>query len=333
MARVWGTSGAWRTFCDNLWKYDIWIERPDQIGSLLDHLQKNREEIIDRKLKKWCKKRESTLKRIKALEAEYQAAIIRKRNDSADACRAITAQINTIQSERGILKLAVNLFRIAQLKRVARRIKRDERESIIQINKHRELPRHQKQLQEIKDEQALDIERLDRGIRLLKEASCSQEFAGAQAELVVSDILTRLPDDFCVFHDVRLRARRFIRFQGRGLKSAQIDHIVLGPTGIFVIETKNWSRRTSESAEYFSPFEQVSRASYLCYDLLCEIIPEVRVKSLIVKLNSLPKRPPGSKVTVLSKHQLCRHLVSSKNSQLRKAEIEAIRSRLIDFSR
>lgn len=53
---------------------------------------------------------------------------------------------------------------------------------------------------------------------------------GFEGERVVSDILANeLPNTYHVFNDVR--------FPGR---SANIDHLVVGPSGVFVLNTKNW---------------------------------------------------------------------------------------------
>jgi len=54
--------------------------------------------------------------------------------------------------------------------------------------------------------------------------------------------LSHLSDDFHIINDVHLNFRRalFWNKTGEYLKSCQIDHIVIGPTGIFLLETKNW---------------------------------------------------------------------------------------------
>ena len=53
---------------------------------------------------------------------------------------------------------------------------------------------------------------------------------GAEGERVVAELLeTELPDGYHVFNDVR--------FPGR---TANIDHLVVGPSGVFVLNTKNW---------------------------------------------------------------------------------------------
>lgn len=50
---------------------------------------------------------------------------------------------------------------------------------------------------------------------------------GADGEAMVSDILRELPDDYIVVNDITK-------------KLGNIDHVVIGPTGIYVINTKKW---------------------------------------------------------------------------------------------
>lgn len=53
---------------------------------------------------------------------------------------------------------------------------------------------------------------------------------GAEGERVVAEILeSNLSDEYHVFNDVK--------FPGR---TANIDHLVIGPSGVFVLNTKNW---------------------------------------------------------------------------------------------
>lgn len=53
---------------------------------------------------------------------------------------------------------------------------------------------------------------------------------GLEGENMVTKYINTLPLDYHTYHDVQL--------QGKG---GNIDHIVIGPTGIFVIETKNYT--------------------------------------------------------------------------------------------
>jgi hypothetical protein len=56
---------------------------------------------------------------------------------------------------------------------------------------------------------------------------------GAKGEEMVARTLALLPGTFSVFHSVPAR------LPAPG--GADMDHVVVGPTGIFVVETKNWS--------------------------------------------------------------------------------------------
>ncbi len=64
-------------------------------------------------------------------------------------------------------------------------------------------------------------------------------FKGARGEERVAMALSGLPGEFHVFHDLAC-----------GCELQGIDHVVLGPTGFFVIETKYWAGRvTMEQGE------------------------------------------------------------------------------------
>jgi len=76
---------------------------------------------------------------------------------------------------------------------------------------------------------------------------------GARGEEQVARALVFLPAEYAVFHGVTIRA-------------AECDHIVVGPTGVFAIETKSWRGEiTVEKGEILyngkaptrSPLEQV----------------------------------------------------------------------------
>lgn len=114
--------------------------------------------------------------------------------------------------------------------------------------------------------------------------------AGAHGETRVAEELARLSDDYWVFHDVRLRARTPIKFDGKGLFSAQVDHLVVGPTGVFVIESKCWSSDHAAKEDDFSPFDQVRRAGYLCYRLLKVNVQDTKVQQLLVPVGA-PLKP------------------------------------------
>ena len=80
---------------------------------------------------------------------------------------------------------------------------------------------------------------LARGLSSLGLRSWARDAAG---EIEVAEILEGLGDEFGVFHDFRV-----CETGGRDLfRSA--DHIVVGPTGLFVVETRSHAERTVPAA-------------------------------------------------------------------------------------
>ena len=70
--------------------------------------------------------------------------------------------------------------------------------------------------------------------RLLRSAELYER--GAEGEQQTEAVLSRLPaDQWTILTDRRWPGRR----------TANIDHVVVGPPGVFVIDTKNWSGRIS----------------------------------------------------------------------------------------
>ena len=70
----------------------------------------------------------------------------------------------------------------------------------------------------------------EKAVRLTRSAELFER--GAEGEQATAEVLSQLPGEaWTVFHDLRWPGRRF----------ANVDHVVVGPPGIFVIDSKNWS--------------------------------------------------------------------------------------------
>jgi hypothetical protein len=52
---------------------------------------------------------------------------------------------------------------------------------------------------------------------------------GGEGETVIGKILATFPDGYYVFNDVKVPGQK-----------ANLDHVVVGPTGVFMLDTKNW---------------------------------------------------------------------------------------------
>ena len=70
----------------------------------------------------------------------------------------------------------------------------------------------------------------EKAVRLARSAEMYER--GAEGEQATAEVLAQLPgESWTVFHDLRWPGRRF----------ANVDHVVVGPPGVFVIDSKNWS--------------------------------------------------------------------------------------------
>lgn len=100
-----------------------------------------------------------------------------------------------------------------------------------------------------------------RNHRFLKEHESF--LIGAHAEEEVVDVLKKLPDSYHVLNDVNLHFDRSIywRQNNEHIRNCQIDHIIVGPAGLILLETKNWKKRNLEFRSN-RLIHQVKRAEY-----------------------------------------------------------------------
>ncbi len=80
-------------------------------------------------------------------------------------------------------------------------------------------------------------ERMAQALAASGHAGAGAWAAGAEGERRVAEALAGLPDDFLVLHD---------RLLLPGVTESNIDHLVVGPTGLILVDAKNWSGYVSE---------------------------------------------------------------------------------------
>ncbi len=91
--------------------------------------------------------------------------------------------------------------------------------------------------------------------------------SGAIGENAVVNELKKLPDSFYVINDFSLEFSEPIydRKENDKIFSIQIDHLLICASGIFVIETKNWSSQSIQNLDLRSPVEQIKRSGYVLF--------------------------------------------------------------------
>lgn len=148
------------------------------------------------------------------------------------------------------------------------------------------------------------LNELERKKRVIEEVN--NFIYGALGEQRVVKELENLPDDYFLINDFSLSFGNPIynRQENYYIKSIQIDHILVSPAGIFLIETKNWSEESLNNMNLWSPVEQIKKANFALFKILSEATSnshqlhldqhhwgkrKIPIRNLIVLTNLKPK--------------------------------------------
>lgn len=95
---------------------------------------------------------------------------------------------------------------------------------------------------------------------------------GAIGENKVLKDLENLSDDYILINDFvcNFYPPIYNRQENDYIRSIQIDHILVSLSGIFLIETKNWSEHSLNSLSLRSPVEQIRRTNFALFKLLAD---------------------------------------------------------------
>jgi hypothetical protein len=129
--------------------------------------------------------------------------------------------------------------------------------------------------------------------------------SGAIGENKVVNEIKKLSDDYFLINDFQLEFNKPIYNpkEDEHIYSVQIDHLLISPSGIFIIETKNWSKKSVESIDLRSPVKQILRSSFVLYIKINEAIQnkklkvsrhhwgekKIPIRNLIVMINNKPQ--------------------------------------------
>jgi len=200
-------------------------------------------------------------KQLPAAVAELKARLDRLSSAESNASRFL---INFVK--KNSLKLRIRIKRFIPDLRLARSLRPFTNDYNRQNNRYQYiLTRFDDAVMQSGRPQLLD---LDRRKNVIDEINSS--IYGAQGEHKVVKELQKLPDDYILINDFTCNFRRYIynRRENDYIRSIQIDHILVAPSGIFIIETKNWSQHSLNDPTLFSPVKQVRRTNFALYRLL-----------------------------------------------------------------
>ena len=123
--------------------------------------------------------------------------------------------------------------------------------------------------------------------------------SGAIGENLVVNEIKKLGDDYALINDFNLSFSdpRYYKKQDDWIYSAQIDHLLISKAGIFLIETKNWSRKSVDTISLRSPIKQIQRSNFALFIYISENISlnehhwgeqTIPIRNLIVMINNKP---------------------------------------------
>lgn len=94
--------------------------------------------------------------------------------------------------------------------------------------------------------------------------------AGAVGENLTVKELEKLSNDYYLINDfsVEFDPPIYNKNENDRIFSIQIDHLLICKSGIFLLETKNWSNKSIENLALRSPVKQITRTSYALFVLL-----------------------------------------------------------------
>ena len=314
MATVLGVSSCVRLVREKVRRIvpEAQVENIDTLGCLLAERQqelKRRKEQLETAL---SGEAEDTLARCAGALSEVETL---KRQRLAPLEAALdAAKTTTERGNSGVIRRCVShvaratrrwLYR-QQLQRIEAAYDADRKDTEARVERAERI--RQDPGEEAERRLAPELRRLEQ----LESVSRGSDARGAVGELVVARHLDRLPDGFWVFHDVRLRARSFLRFRGKPVQAAQVDHLVVGPTGVYLIETKSWSVAFAKGGDYFDPFEQVGRAGLLCHCLLSGARLPSRVRNVIATHTRLRHTAAKSYTKVVAPPNLARFVMAGR---------------------
>lgn len=162
---------------------------------------------------------------------------------------------------------------------------------------------------------SIELQTLSRKRNIIKQINNS--IYGAIGEQKAANILEKLSDDYILINDFTCSFQPAISNSKEKdfLKSVQIDHILISPSGVFLIETKNWSEHSMKNIDLRSPVEQIKRANFALFTILsnCKLKKhhwgerKISLRNIIVFINNKPIEE-FKYVKILSLNELLKYI-------------------------
>lgn len=149
----------------------------------------------------------------------------------------------------------------------------------------------------IHDRSKPEISEIDHAKKVIDELR--PLIAGAVGESLVEKEIGILSDDYTLINDFSLKFKPPIYNKNTGdrIYSIQLDHLLVSRAGLFILETKNWSKESIKSLDLRSPVEQIIRTSYAMFIVANNQIrldrhhwgaKQIPIRNIIVMIHAKP---------------------------------------------
>ena len=159
--------------------------------------------------------------------------------------------------------------------------------------------------------------------------------AGAKGELKVVEELKKLDNNFHVLCDVKIGLPYWIKYDGRrNLKSAQMDFVVVGPKGVFMIEVKNWSDNYLQNfykENTLISYEQTERAGKVLWFALKDMFDDIRVINVLLSVQANIEYNKNYKRILVSNPDEINHFIRNRGDYLHPDDVKKIVSELRNY--
>ncbi len=120
----------------------------------------------------------------------------------------------------------------------------------------------------VKESSSLSLHEHDRKKQAIDEINTF--IYGAIGEQKVVKELEKLSDEYILINDLSISFPKPIYYSQakQYIRSIQIDHLLISTSGIFLIETKNWSKDSLNNLSLRSPIDQIKRTNFALYKIL-----------------------------------------------------------------
>ena len=292
MAIVIGTSGAWKDVLAMARTAGIVVEEPSDVGIQLARAQKvlNQQDTLARDD---LALQEATLEHDLAEQRSAIAADIARIRARSGQETARLAGSPDPEDLRAVTRLWAGLSRLGR---------QAQERAQVRARSRAPLPA-ERALEDFIAGRDTEVARRVEGARRIvhdvEAIAHSAVLANAVAERAVIRTLSTLPDNFVLINDLHLSTNQDVPFEDSYLKTAQLDHLLVGPTGLYAIETRNWSSTIVADGDEADPVLQVMRASFLCSRILKDAGCDQNVRSVVACGGAPPTQSGGAHVAIM----------------------------------